>query len=277
MRTQSIQLPSYEELCNIVSFEANRKVLSKKENIHYTNLSCIIELLREFKLPTTFFDSSFKFIDFQNPRLFHEVTSIFSDLVDNILEAQNDTNKKILFNKLYDYLSEDDMKQKVDIIFVFGSQTTFRTQKAINLYKDGYAPKILISGKCPFYKNSKDIIPEAKKLAEFAMENGIPENDLILEQESITLPDNIKRSLNILESKNIPHDSLILVNSPFSQRRGWAHFNKFSKDDNKLIRCNVDTISHKYSKDGWYKNEDGANTIVKEFIALKMGEILNSL
>jgi hypothetical protein len=277
MRTQSIQLPSYIELCNILSFEANRQVPSKKENIHYTDFSCIIELLREFKLSTQFFDSSFKFIDFQNPRLFNEVTSIFSDLVDNILEAQNDKNKKILFNKLYDYLSENDIKQKVDIIFVFGSQTTFRTQKAINLYKDGYAPKILISGKCPFYKNSKDIIPEAKKLAEFAMENGIPKNDIILEQESITLPDNVKRSLNMLESKNIPHNSFILVNSPFSQRRGWAHFNKFSTADTKLIRCNVDTISYKYSKDGWYKNEDGAKTIVKEFIALKMGEIINSL
>ena len=277
MRTQSTQLPSYDELCKILSSEEYREVPTEKEYIHYTDFSYIINLLNEFRLSNKFFDSNFKFVDFKDPILFKEVNSMFTDLVNNILKAQDDPKKRILYDKIYDYLSENDKIQKADIIFCFGSKSTFRIEKAIKLYKDGYAPKILISGKGPFYKNNKGGISEAEKLAKFAIEHGVPESALILEKESITMPDNVKRSLTMLEYESIPHASLILVNSPFSQRRGWAHFNKFSIENTKIMRCNTDTVSEQYSRNGWYRNEAGAKTIIKEFIALRMGEILNTL
>lgn len=275
MRTQSTQLPSYIELCKILSSEANRKIPFEKKNIDYTDFSSIIKLLKYFNLPTNFFDSYFRFIDFKNPILFKEINLMFTNLINNILKTQNDTSKKY-YDELYDYLSESDQIQNSDIIFVFGSNTTFRIEKAIKLYKNGYSSKILISGKRPFYEQINNIIPEARRLADFALSNGVPEGDLILEKESITIPDNVKSSLNMLENKNIPHNSIILVNSPFSQRRGWVNFNQFSVNGTKLIRCNVDIISEKYSKDGWYKNEVGVKTIIKEFISLRMGEIVKN-
>jgi hypothetical protein len=276
MRTESIQLPSYDELCSILSLEGSRQTPETKEHTHYTDFSSILTLLKEFKLSTKFFDSNFNFIDFKDPILFGEVSSMFNDLVNNILQTQNDNQKQKLYNNLYDYLSEKDEIQKADIIFVFGSKSTFRIEKAIKLYKDGYALKILLSGKGPFYENNKGEISEAEKLAKFAIEHGVPESALILEKESITMPDNVKRSLNILERESIPHASFILVNSPFSQRRGWAHFNKFTIENTKLMRCNTDTVSEQYSRNGWYRDEAGTKTIIKEFIALRISEILNT-
>lgn len=277
MRTESIQLPSYDELCSILLLEGSRQIPETKEHTHYTDFSSILTLLKEFKLSTKFFDSHFNFIDFKDPSLFDEISSMFNALVNNILEIQDNDHKQILYNNLYDYLSEKDGIQKADIIFVFGSKSTFRIEKAIKLYKDGYAPKILLSGKGPFYENNKGGISEAEKLAKFAIEHGVPKSALILEKESITMPDNVKRSLTMLECESIPHTSLILVNSPFSQRRGWAHFNKFSIGNTKIMRCNTDTVSEQYSRNGWYRDEAGAKTIIKEFIALRMGEILNTL
>lgn len=276
MRTESIQLPSYDELCSILLLEGYRQIPETKKHTHYTDFSSIVTLLKEFKLSTKFFDTSCNFIDFKDPTLFGEVSSMFNDLVDNILQTQHNNHKQNLYNNLYDYLSEKDKIQKADIIFVFGSKSTFRVEKAISLYKDGYAPKILLSGKGPFYERSKGEISEAEKLAKFAIEHGVPESALILEIESITMPDNVKRSLNILERENIPHASFILVNSPFSQRRGWVHFNKFSIENTKFIRCNTDTVSEQYSRNGWYRDEAGTKTIIKEFIALRMSEIINS-
>lgn len=65
---------------------------------------------------------------------------------------------------------------------------------------------------------------DAETLAKFAIKHGIQEEDIILEKTSVTVPDNVKASLNLLESLNIPHHSFILINSPFSQRRGFAHY-----------------------------------------------------
>lgn len=276
MRTEPVQLPSYDELCAILSHEEWREIVETKKHIHYADFSTILTLLKEYNLSTKFFDSNFKFSDFKDGALFSEVASMFTDLVDNILQTQEDAEKQKLFDNLYDYLSESDSEQKADIIFVFGSKSTFRIEKAIKLYEAGYAPKILVSGKGPFYEKDKELVPEAQKLAEYALERGVAESALILEKESITVPDNVKRSLNMLQRQSIPHNSFILVNSPFSQRRGWAHFSKFSAEGTKIIRSNVDTVSDQYSKDGWYKNEVGAKTIVKEFFGLRMSEILNT-
>ena len=275
MRTSPTQLPTYKELKKILASEATRKIPSEKANVHYADFSTIIMLLKSFNLPTKFFTENFKFEDFDDDMLFNETLTMFNNLVDNILNTQNDFTKQRLFNNLYDYLSESDKPKKVDLIFVFGSKQTFRIEKAIELYKKGYAQKILVSGRSPSYEN-ENTISEVEAFAQFAIEHGVPKRDLIIEKESITVPDNVKRSLNLLEKENIPHNSIILVNSTFSQRRGWAHFSKMSEVGTKLIRVNVDEVSDTFSRDGWYKNETGTKVIVKEFFGLRMSEILNT-
>mgnify|MGYP001602701237 FL=1 len=148
-------------------------------------------------------------------------------------------------------------------------------EKAIELFKAGYAPKILISGKSPFYEREKVETSEAEILAKFATERGVPEGSIILEKEALSVPDNAKRSLNLLEKESIPHRKIILANSPFSQRRGWAHFSKFSKPGTKLIRANAGA-SNQFSRDGWYHDKVGVQGVVKEFWGLRLSEILNT-
>ncbi len=232
-------------------------------------------MLKSFNLPTEFFTRDFKFEDFDNNKLFSETVVMFNCLIDDILNAQGDPSKQKLFDDLYDYLSEQDTPEKADLIFVFGAKQTFRIEKAIDLYKNRYASKILVSGRSPLYEN-ENAVSEAQLFAQFAIEHGVPKEDIIMEKESITIPDNVKRSLNLLERENIKHDSIILVNSTFSQRRGWVHFSKMSKVGTKLIRVNVDKVSDMFSKSGWYKNETGVKVIVKEFFGLRMSEILNT-
>jgi len=275
MRVSSTQLPTYEELKKILAFEAKRKIPREKENVHYADFSTIITLLESFNLPTKFFTESFKFGDFNAKKLFNETVMMFNDLIYSILDAQNQPIIQRLFNNLYDYLSEQDKPEKADLIFVFGTKQTFRIEKAVDLYKKGYASRILVSGRSPLYEN-ENAVSEAEAFAQFAIKHGVAKNDVIVEKESITIPDNVKRSLNLLEKENIPHNSIILVNSTFSQRRGWVHFSKMSKVGTKLVRVNVDRVSDTFSRDGWYKNETGTRIIMKEFFSLRMSEILNT-
>lgn len=275
MRTSPTQLPTYKELQKILASEATRKIPLEKESVHFADFSTIIELLESFNSPTEFFTRDFKFENFDDNKLFSETVAMFNNLIDGILNAQDDPVKQKLFCDLYEYLSEQDTPEKADLIFVFGAKQTFRIEKAIDLYKDGYAPKILVSGRSPSYEN-ENTLSEAESFAQFAIEHGVPKEDIIIEKESITVPDNVKRSLNLLERENIKHDSIILVNSTFSQRRGWAHFSKMSRVGTKLIRANVDKVSDTFSRGGWYKNETGAKVIVKEFFGLRISEILNT-
>lgn len=275
MRTKSTQLPTHQELRKILAFEASREIQHEKESVHYANFSTMIELLKSFNLKTDFFTEDFRFEDFDNKILFNETVKMFSDLVNNILSTQDDLGKRKLFNNLYGYLSEEDTPQKSDLIFVFGAKQTFRIEKAIDLYKQGYAPRILVSGRSPSYENTATM-SEAEIFAEFAIKQDVPKEDIILEKESITVPDNVKRSLNLLEKENIKHNSIILVSSPFSQRRGWAHFSKMSKVGTKILRTNSDKISDMFTKNGWYKNETGTKIVVKEFFALRISELINT-
>ncbi len=222
MRTSPTQLPSYTELCQILASEALRPIPTEREHIHYSDFTTIIdiELLKSYNLPTQFFEKDIQFEVLQDESLFAEVSSMFDNLVGHILSSQDDPSHQILFNNVYNYLSETDVPEQADLIFVFGSKATFRTQKAVKLYQDGLAPKILISGKGPFYQQDTTATTEAEILNQFAIQQGVPSESIILEKESITVPDNVKRSLNLVEKMNIPHKSIILVNSPFSQRRG---------------------------------------------------------
>ncbi len=267
-RTNPTQLPSYKELSDILLHEAHRTIPKEKEHIHYVDFVTIMQLLDVYEISTRFFKDDIRFEDLQNADLFAEISLMFDSLVDGILLTKDDPAKQTLFNNLYDYLSESDELEQADLIFVFGAKKIFRIEKAVNLYKKGYAPKIVISGKCPFYQLDKFEVSEAETLEKYALKHGVPKEDIILEKESITVPDNVKRSLNLLEERSIPHKSIILVNSPFSQRRGWSHFSKMSKRGTKLIRSNTDTVSEQYSRDGWYQSEAGAKVIVKEFFGL---------
>jgi len=276
MRTKPTQLPSFQELLDLFTNEAPRRVPKEKEHVHYVDFTTFLALLRSYDLPISVFDNDIRFEDLKNAKLFHEVSSMFDNLVDNILRTQDDPVRQTLFNNLYDYLSESDTIEQADLIFVFGSKSTLRTEKAIKLYKAGYATRILISGKSPFYERDKIKFSEAEILARYALRHGIPKDALFMEKESITIPDNVKRSLNLLEQDSIPHQTIILVNSPFSQRRGWAHFSKMSEEGTKLIRINTDTTSKQFSREEWYKNEEGVKVIMKEFFGLRINSMTNT-
>ena len=274
MRTHFTELPTYKELCDIFASEDRRVIPKSKESAHYGEFSTMIRLLEFYNLPTTFFSRQLSFKDLDNQSLYLETVTVFNNVVKNVLLSKDNLEVQRLGNNIYDYLSEEDMPEKSDLLFVYGSKTTIRIEKAIELYKSGFAPKIVISGKSPFYE--KDVIfSESEKLADFAIKNGVPSQDIILEKEATSIPDNVKRTLNLLQKYSIKHDSIILINSPFAQRRGYAHFSKMCREKTKLFRVNS-SVSSIFSRNEWYRNEVGVKTILKEFFSMRIGVISNT-
>jgi uncharacterized SAM-binding protein YcdF (DUF218 family) len=178
-----------------------------------------------------------------------------------------------LLHAAYAYLSAQDPPAKSDLIFVFGSGTPYRALKAAELYHSAIAPLIMVSGRGPIY--SHDPTTEASRYRAILVENGVPKTAIITEDKAITIFDNVCRSLNILDERGLSPTHITLVNSPYSQRRGWAVFNKHVPMNVHLHRVNSDS-SPAYAADQWYRQERTLRVVLSEFIKLRASEMYNT-
>lgn len=268
------QLPSSAELNDILSAEAKRAFPEGKEGEHYFDFSPIEKLASHFGLSTEFLSTSFNQQDIAEHDLFGQGKILIENLKKELLSKELDAAVVEACNSVYDYLAEEDVPERADLIFVFGAKTPLRIAKAIELYKQDLSERILISGRSPHYAENQSG-SEAETYARIALGQGIPPSALITEEESITIPDNVRSSLNLLDDKEIAYSSLILVNSPYVQRRGYAHFKKYLPETVKLIRVNSDT-GDQYKRDAWYKSGTGIDTVLSEYVKAKVAVSLNT-
>lgn len=131
------------------------------------------------------------------------------------------------------YLSPDDLKkceelpsgapscQPVDaIVAISGGDTQARAREAIELYKSGWAPKLIFSGAAM----DKSGPSNAEAMREIALDAGVPDDDIVTEDEGETTRQNAENTLDIFMNDKI--SSVILVTSAYHQRRASLEFNK---------------------------------------------------
>lgn len=268
MRKDSKTIPGKKELSKILKKEAKRNLPPGKKDVHYPDFSLAIRLFNIYGNYGSIFKEKIREGEFVE-----KARKILDKVTKRILSDKNLKKNKNLFKKIYVYLSEEDKPQKSDLIFVFAALTLARAEKAVELYKRGFAPLIIFSGCSPIYQKKK--LPEAKEYEKFALSEGVPQNSILVEDNSITIPDNVRTSLNLLDKLRIKPKRIILVNSPYVERRGWVHFKKYLPDKVRLIRVNCSTRTE-YSKENWFKNENGIRAILNEFIKMRIAVILNT-
>lgn len=120
---------------------------------------------------------------------------------------------------LWDYLGMHQQPEKADCIVGFGNFNTDIARRAAELYLQGYAPKILFTG--GLGRNTHGLLPEpeAVRFARVAMECGVPEEDIILEDRSTNTAENILLTREKLQELGLPHEHILGVHQPFMERR----------------------------------------------------------
>lgn len=123
---------------------------------------------------------------------------------------------------IWDYLGMHQSPEKADCIVGFGNFNTNIARRAAELYRQGYAPKVLFTG--GLGRNTAGLLPEpeAVRFARVAMECGVPEEDILLETESTNTAENILFTRRLLEERGIPHSHILGVHQPFMERRIFA-------------------------------------------------------
>ncbi len=97
---------------------------------------------------------------------------------------------------------------------------------------------------------------------------------MLLEKNSISIPDNVKSSLNMLDALYMNVKSMILVTSPYALRRTYSYMQKFLHTKVAVYRL---AAGSKYTKENWYMTPEGQKVIVNEYIKLKVSELLNTV
>ncbi len=95
-----------------------------------------------------------------------------------------------------------------------------RVDKAIQLYNNDYAKKILFSGGAVQNK-----FIEAETMKSYALKNGIPNENILIETESKNTEENIELCYNILAGKNI--SDIIVITSKYHTKRSNYIFSQY--------------------------------------------------
>ena len=124
----------------------------------------------------------------------------------------------------WDYLHVGHTPEKSDIILCLGSHDRSVAVRAVELYAENLAPKILFSGGFGRLTKGSFKKSEAESFANAAVAAGVPKKAILLEDKSSNTGENILFSAQLLREKNLQPRSIILVQKPYAERRALATF-----------------------------------------------------
>lgn len=140
------------------------------------------------------------------------------------------------------YLSpQDELRQADMIVAVSGGETEQRTREAVELYEHGLAGMILFSGAA----EDKSGPSNAAAMRQSAINDGVPPENILIEEDSTNTTENALFSAGIIKKQGAK--SIILVTSPYHQRRASLNFQKALGPD-------IEIINHSATDSAWRKN-----------------------
>ncbi|RYZ27997.1 MAG: YdcF family protein [Chitinophagaceae bacterium] len=116
--------------------------------------------------------------------------------------------------------------QKADCIFVLGSHDTRVAERAAELYLQGWAPLIVMSGGLGRLTKESWTASEASLFARIAMQKGVPADAILVEDKSTNTGENILFTQQLLKQHGLDPEHFILVQKPYMERRSFATFEK---------------------------------------------------
>jgi len=265
-RTSPDQLIQTSAIDGMLSKEPFRPIPRGKSYSQFLDDSVFLEWLTELDISTTFYTED------SEPKVFLALSEKIKPLVlSATLErfGHTDTYPTVL-GHVANYLQTEDAPIKSDIIIVHGSKDLDRINLGVNLFKQGYGRKILITGKGSNYEQDVKKA-EAAVFCDRAFQLGITMDAIVIEPHSVNIADNVKRSLILLEEMNFNYTSLICIISWFACRRAlslWQLFTPLGKISVAVSPKNL-SPSDRLSKENWWRNEFGISIVFGEFI--KMG------
>ncbi|MDB5279864.1 MAG: YdcF family protein [Ferruginibacter sp.] len=131
-----------------------------------------------------------------------------------------------LAQQLWNYHHMQHDLVKADCILALGSHDLRVADRAAELYLQGWAPLVIMSGGLGNLTQNMWTESEADKFARIAIENGVPADAILVENKSTNTGENILFTQQLLQQKGLDLHSFIVVQKPYMERRSYATFKK---------------------------------------------------
>lgn len=184
-------------------------------------------------------------------------------------DLTNDVIDRLLFNGL------NGNEEQADCIIVLGSvsATKYRVPVAVNAYLAGRAKKIMMCGG-KMRQLSNEVTSEAELMRDKALELGVPESSIIVENKSLNTVENILCALVELQRtmwlNNVK--SILLVTTSFHMRRSLHIARYLFPSHIKVFPCPADDTTTR--RDNWMNTPVGIERAKAE--AMKIVRCVNN-
>jgi Uncharacterized conserved protein len=123
-------------------------------------------------------------------------------------------------NDLSACLADESCKEVDAIVVISGGDTDARVKGGVDLYKKGVSKNLILSGAAA----DKSGPSNAAVMKDNAISLGVPEEAILIDEFSENTAENAQKARSIMEEEDI--DSIVLVTSPYHQRRAYLEFQK---------------------------------------------------
>lgn len=193
-------------------------------------------------------------------------------------------NRNELIKTYTSFVFVEQAPEKADILLIPGSPTAALGQKAAELYRAGFVPKILVSGRHSICEDAL-VIPkeelsacpgsytsEAEFLTAVMVKNGVPGDAIWQERQASYTYENAIFSRRLLESYGYPVRKALLCCKPSHARRCLLYY-QLLFPDTQLLVC---PCEHTVTAKNWYRTEEGIDTVLGELkrCSTQFGDIL---
>lgn len=181
-------------------------------------------------------------------------------------------NERVI-NDISDFIFVEDIPQKVDAIFLPGGSHPEQPEYAAELYKQGIAPILIVSGGVSVKKQkfdgvkskadiySKEYKTDCEFLTDALHTNDVPMSAIYGEDKSGHTRDNAFFSRKVAIENGLEIKTAIIVCKTFHARRCLMLYS-LAFPDTKFYVCPV--VCMGITKGNWYKTEQGIDRVLGE-------------
>ena len=181
--------------------------------------------------------------------------------------------KHVYLNDISDFIFISDPPENADIIFIPGGSYPELPEYAAGLYKEGYAPLVLPSGRFSVKhgaflgsRSNAELYPgpyhtEFQFMEDVLIKNGVPSGAILKEDQSQFTQQNAFFSRAVTDRNGLTIKKAIIVCKAFHARRCLTYWQlAYPETDFCVCPVSPDGIT----KENWFRSEKGVDRVLGE-------------
>jgi len=178
-----------------------------------------------------------------------------------------DNHLRGLAEKLWHYHQMHHQLEPADAILVLCSHDKKVAERGAQLFLEGWAPLLIFSGGLGVITSRIWNEPEADQFAAIALRLGVPQEKILIENQSTNTGENIRFTKGLLAQKQINPHKFILVQKPYMERRSFATFRKLWPEKEVAV------TSPQVSFDEYLNNYVNGTLSTADVISIMVGDL----